>query len=44
MLHSDRSQPLTELSARATSEALLHSILATVPDAMIVIDEAGVIV
>ena len=44
MLHSDRSQPLTELSAHATSEALLHSILATVPDAMIVIDEAGVIV
>ena len=44
MLHSDRSQPLTELSTRATSEALLHSILATVPDAMIVIDEAGVIV
>ena len=44
MLHSDRSQPLTELTARATSEALLHSILATVPDAMIVIDEAGVIV
>ena len=35
---------MTELSARATSEALLHSILATVPDAMIVIDEAGVIV
>lgn len=28
----------------ATSEALLHSILATVPDAMIVIDEDGVIV
>lgn len=44
MLHSDRSQPLTELSTRATSEALLQSILATVPDAMIVIDEAGVIV
>ena len=43
MLHSDGSQPLTELTARATSEALLHSILATVPDAMIVIDEAGVI-
>ncbi len=36
--------PLIERNARATSEALLHSILATVPDAMIVIDEAGVIV
>ena len=35
---------MTELTARLTSEALLHSILATVPDAMIVIDEAGVIV
>ena len=44
MLHSERSQPLTELFTRATSEALLHSILATVPDAMIVVDEDGVIV
>ena len=35
---------LTELTARASSEALLHSILATVPDAMIVIDEVGVII
>ena len=35
---------MTELTARLTSEALLHSILATVPDAMIVVDEAGVIV
>ena len=44
MPHSDRSPLLTEQTTRATSEALLHSILATVPDAMIVIDEAGVIV
>ena len=35
---------MTELTARASSEALLHSILATVPDAMIVVDETGVIV
>ena len=35
---------MTELIERASSEALLHSILATVPDAMIVIDELGVIV
>ena len=35
---------MTELTARASSEALLHSILATVPDAMIVIDEVGVII
>jgi two-component system, LuxR family, sensor kinase FixL len=35
---------LTERTAIAASEALLHSILATVPDAMIVIDESGVIV
>ena len=41
---SNRSPLLTELIARTTSEALLHSILATVPDAMIVIDEAGVII
>ena len=32
---------MTELTARASSEALLHSILATVPDAMIVVDECG---
>ena len=32
---------MTELTARASSEALLHSILATVPDAMIVVDEVG---
>ncbi len=32
---------MTELTARASSEALLHSILATVPDAMIVVDEFG---
>ncbi len=35
---------MTERTAIAASEALLHSILATVPDAMIVIDEAGIIV
>ncbi len=35
---------MTELTARASSEALLHSILATVPDAMIVINEVGVII
>lgn len=35
---------MTETTAHASSEALLHSILATVPDAMIVIDEVGVIV
>ena len=35
---------MNEQTTRATSEALLHSILATVPDAMIVIDEAGAIV
>ncbi len=35
---------MTETTANASSEALLHSILATVPDAMIVIDEVGVIV
>ncbi len=34
---------MTETTARASSEALLHSILATVPDAMIVIDEVGII-
>ena len=34
---------MTEVTARASSEALLHSILSTVPDAMIVIDEVGVI-
>ena len=44
LLHPDRSALLTEMTMRATSEALLHSILATVPDAMIVIDEDGVIV
>lgn len=42
--HPDGSALLTETTTRATSEALLHSILATVPDAMIVIDEEGVIV
>lgn len=35
---------MTTTAARETSQALLHSILATVPDAMIVIDEVGVIV
>ena len=35
---------MTETTAHASSEALLHLILATVPDAMIVIDEVGVIV
>lgn len=34
---------MTERTERAASEALLLSILATVPDAMIVIDEAGII-
>ena len=34
---------MTELTARASSEALLHSILATVPDAMVVVDEDGTI-
>lgn len=35
---------MTKLNTREISQALLHSILATVPDAMIVIDEAGVII
>ena len=44
LLHADWRSHLTITAARETSEALLHSILATVPDAMIVIDEVGVIV
>lgn len=35
---------MSETTIRASSEALLHSILATVPDAMIVVDEVGVII
>ncbi len=44
LLHANWRPHLTTIAARETSQALLHSILATVPDAMIVIDEAGVIV